>query len=232
MGRFQHSRCGFVAGAAMVLAMTSAVCSADTINFSFTGGVGTTSAGVSSLTFTGSPPVPPLSVLVSATQGGNVTRDASTGLGVSGGSGGAFEVGNNETLLFDFSPNSVVVNNITFTQVDLQGNDDAAMIVRVTSPTATIFNGVISSVATGTVTLNLAPFASAPDRTGLSFSVGGVDGNDDFGISALTVDYTPVAAAVPLPPAVLGGAALFGCIGIGRIVRRGGRQGGRGPRRG
>src|SRR5687768_4401144 len=110
MGGFHFTRRRSLA--AVILTITGSVCSADTINFTFTGGVGTTSAGVSSLTFTGSPPLPPLSVVVSATQGGNVTRDAVTGLGVSGSSGGAFMVGNNETLLFDFSPNSVVIDRI------------------------------------------------------------------------------------------------------------------------
>ena len=218
MGGFDFRPQGFLVSAAF--AMSVGVCSADTITFSFTGGTDTSSAGVPSLTFVGSPPVPPLSVVVKATQGGNVTRDDLTGLGVSGGSGGAFMVGNNETLLFDFSPNTVAIDRITFTGVDLQGNDDATMILRVTSPTTEIYEGVISSVDTGTVTLNLAALAPATTRTGLSFSVGGVDGNDDFGIAALRVDYTPVVSAVPLPPAVLGGAGLLGCVGFMRVVRR------------
>jgi hypothetical protein len=33
------------------------------------------------------------------------------------------------------------------------------------------------------------------------------------------IDASP-AAAVPLPPAVLGGVALFGCVGFSKIVRR------------
>jgi hypothetical protein len=218
MGGFDFTRCGFLV--ASVLTITGGVCSADTINFSFTGGTDTSSAGVSSLAFVGSPPVPPLSVLVTATQGGNVTRDDVTGLGVSGASGGAFMVGNNETLLFDFSPNSVIIDRITFTGVDLQGNDDATMIVRVASPTTEIYDGVISSVDTGTVSLDLAALAPAATRTGLSFSVGGVDGNDDFGIAGLRVDYSPVVSAVPVPPAMLGGVALFGCMGVARVVRR------------
>ena len=34
------------------------------------------------------------------------------------------------------------------------------------------------------------------------------------------IDAVPAAAAVPLPPAVLGGTALMGCVGLARFVRR------------
>ena len=222
MGRFNLKRYRFGA-AGVLLAMTGAVSSADTISFSFTGGTSTTSAGVASFAFNGSPPVPSLSLLVSATQGGNVTRDSLTGLGVSGDD--AFLLNDAETLQFDFSPNTVTFDAITLTVVELgqnpnSGNGDNALILKVSSPTATLFNQSIATSGTSPVTLNLASFASAASRTGLTFSISGVDGNDDFGVGSLSVDYTPIAAAVPLPPAVLGGAALMGCVGFARIVRR------------
>jgi hypothetical protein len=188
---------------------------ADTVTFNFTGGT-TPPAGVTSLTFTGTPAVPPLSLIASATAGGNVTQ-SSIGLGVSGRSN-AFEIENNETLQFDFTPNTVTINTIRFSDVDLMGNDDAATILRVTSPTKTLFSGVISSTA-GTITLNLAPWASAADRTGLKFSVSGIDGNDDFAIGKLTMDYTP-PVVVPLPSAGVSGAAIFAGCGILSCLRR------------
>jgi hypothetical protein len=225
MDRFEIT--GYRLGAAAVLlAMTGAVSSADTISFSFTGGTSTTNAGESSLAFTGSPPVPPLSLLVSATQGGKVTRSSTTGLGVSGGSGGnAFFLNNAETLQFDFSPNTVSFDLITLTMVEqgnnaTAGNGDNALILKVTSPTATLFNQSITTSGGPTISLDLTSFAPATSRTGLKFSISGVDGNDDFGVGALSVNYTPVPAAVPLPPAVFGGVAVMGCVGFARLMRR------------
>ena len=210
------------AGVLLVFGVFCSTLKADTITFNFMTG-NTTASGVSALVFAGSPALPPLSVIVTATQGGNVTQSTTAGLGVSGGSGltNPFRVQNNETLQFDFTPNTVTVDTITFTDIDLSGNDDAAMVVRVTSPTATLFNGAISSTTTGTIALNLASFATAANRTGIKFSVSGVDGNDDFGIGGMKVDFTPAppSSAVPLPAAAAMGMVLIGGLSIVRGAR-------------
>jgi hypothetical protein len=218
MTRARFSAC--LLGLAAFLAIDGQHCLADTISFNFTGGVSTAAAGVSSLTFTGSPPVPALSLTARATAGGNITRDATNGLGVSDASApDAFLVNNGETLEFDFTPNTVSFDRITFTVVDTAGNGDNAVIVRITSPQTTLFNQAISTSATGTVQLDLTSFASATSRQGLKFSISAADGNDDFGVGGLTVDFTPAAPAVPLPTSAAMGLVLFAGVGLLRRSR-------------
>ena len=97
------------------------------------------------------------------------------------------------------------------------------------------FSQSITTSGSGTIqafSLDLSPFGSASTRAGLQFSISGVEGNDDFGIGGLTVDYTVIAnpgdpppnspdiTAAPLPPAVLAGFGLIGCVAVRRHMRR------------
>lgn len=123
-------------------------------------------------------------------------------------------IGGTETLLVDFTPDIVTINSATFGLV--QANDDVR--VTVFGPGASIVSTAVFDPANGSVvTLDLTAFPTAL-RTGLSFGFSSVTGNDDFSVAGIEVDYTPVipGPVVPLPPAMLAGAALMGVVAVRR----------------
>ena len=245
--RVLRSRAAAIFAASILLA--SGAVRAEMISFNFLSG-STSASGVSSLSFTGTPSVPPLGLNVSATAGGNVTQSTTAGLGVSGGrNGDAFFLNHNETLLFDFS-DTITLNSISFRMVEpgnqpQANNGDNAVVLNVSNSSTTLFNQSITTTGSGTIqgfSLDLSGFGSASTRRGLQFSISGVDGNDDFGIGALTVDYTVIAppgnpqndppnqqpphqdppdvSVAPLPPAAMAGFGLIGCVAVRRHLRR------------
>src|SRR5439155_2873946 len=128
-----------------------------------------------------------------------------------------------ERLGLLFSP-SIVLNQVTFTLVDQSGNGDQFVFY---------YNGGSQSQSiggSGTVTFDLAAagFTTA-QRTGGQFYFGGDDGNDDFAIAGVQVNYNQPGgivdppAVVPLPASLwmrlsgLGGLALLARLRRNRV---------------
>jgi hypothetical protein len=154
--------------------------------------------------------------------GGGILLDGANAKGVSG----------SEALLFDFAPQTVQLNKVTFTFADV--NDEFNLVVRTltgnSSPIVLNLTPTLGQVLNYVFDLSAAGISPA-NRTGLSFMITTKDANDDVAIAGLSLDYTPApastsgggpsVAAVPLPSVAATGLLLLGGLVMKRSRRRG-----------
>jgi len=153
------------------------------------------------------------------TLGGTIQLDGSNARGVSG----------NESLVFDFAPQTVQLNKITFTFADV--NDQFDLVVRTLtgqqSPIVLNLTPTVGQVLNYVFDLSAAGISPA-NRTGLTFAIATRDSTDDVAIAGLSLDYARAPSSttggntqsvVPLPSAVGMGLVLLG----GLVMKRGRR---------
>ena len=208
-------------GAVLATALTGLVARAESVTFDFT----TVTLGIDS-TYTYNHPSG-LSLLVSGTNTiGGTTSSAwvsrtIAGLGVVGGPlGNPLGMDNllsTESLVFDFTPQEVVIDKMKFNFIDRDADHDEVKLTVIGTGAQTFYD--ISTQGVGTVNFDFTtatPLRSATQRTGMKFIASTTDWNDNYTIAGLTVEFTRVLPvnAVPVPSAALGGGLLLAGLGL------------------
>jgi len=151
---------------------------------------------------------------------GDLTLDGANSMGLR----------SNESLVFDFTPESVVLNKLTFSLADR--NDSLQLVVsKLTSTGSPIVFDLAASTNVLNYEFDLAKAGiSTADRTGLIFKLTTKNTSTAVAIAGMSVDYamfspsgggasSPGPAAVPLPSVAGAGVMLLGGLALKRRRR-------------
>jgi len=219
------------AAALLVAAVSPASVRADTVNFNFRGDPLLSYSAAPSMTFLDT--TTGLDVKVTGQSSAGAALVTRTGLGLGVSHTGDPIVGvplldglwSNESLTFDFTPESVVLNKLTFSLADR--NDSLALVVSKISSAGT---PIVFDLQASNNWLNYefdlaAAGISAADRTGLKFKLTSHSASTAVAIAGMTVNYAAVLpagsgattpAAVPLPSVAGAGALLLAGLAVKR----------------